>query len=242
MRGSLTIARRELLSLFCSPVAYVVVVVFLGLNGFFFGVYDLIPGSEASLRQMFTKAIPNICVFVLPVLTMRALSEEFRSGTIETLMTAPVQDAAVIAGKFIGIMAFYGLLLAGTIPQLVAIASFGDPDWGAVITGYLGMILVAAFCAAVGLFFSSCTTSQIVAVLCSLLTLMTVQFLIPLAILYFKQLSGIPRTILQHLSLSYHITEFVQGTISLNNVAFFVTSTGVMLFMATKTLESRRWR
>ena len=111
MRKALVLARRELAGCFFSPLAYVVGALFLLASGLWFFHRIFVPGNEASLRPLF-EAMATIMVFAAPLLTMRLLSEEYRSGTIETLMTSPVSDAAVVLGKFLGVMAFYLILLA----------------------------------------------------------------------------------------------------------------------------------
>ncbi len=239
MRGAWTITQRELLSFFCSPIAYVVLVVFLGLNGYFFGFINLAPGEEASLRFLFGRFMPVVLLFIIPMLTMRLLSEEFRQGTIEPLMTAPVSDAAVIAGKFLGTFVFYLFLLATTLLYLVAIARFGDPDIGALVSGYIGLLLMGSLYIAVGLFFSTCTSNQIIAVISSFSVLAILAVLMDR---FASHVEGRLRVVLQHISIGHQFSEFVQGAINLNNVVFFVTSTAFLLFVSVKVLESRRWR
>ncbi len=239
MRGAWTIAQRELLSFFCSPIAYVVLVVTLALNGYVFAFFNLSPGGEASLRFLFGRFMPMLLLFIMPMLTMRLMSEEFRQGTIETLMTAPVGDAAVIVGKFLGTLLFYGLLLATTLGYVALVAWFGDPDPGALLTGYLGLLLLGGLYIAVGLFFSTCTGNQIIAVLTSFTTLAVLAIL---ADRFAAHLQGPARVLLQHLSIGYQFSEFVRGAVTLNNVVFFVSSTGFLLFVSVKVLESRRWR
>ncbi len=239
MNSSLTIALRELRSFLLSPIGYVVAVIFLAFNGYTFGVYILKPGAEASLRPFFNGVLPLGMLIIIPMLTMRLISEEFRSGTIETLMTTPISDAAVVAGKFIGTFAFFVLLVLTTIPYLVAVTLYGDPDWGGVWVGYMGVLLMGALYIAIGLFFSACTSNQIIAVICSFSVLAVLAALMPGIV---PHVHDTLRIVLQHLSIGHQFGEFVQGTISLSSVTFFVTTTSVMLFAATKVLESRRWR
>ena len=239
MRGALTITQRELLAFFCSPIAYVVLVVFLALNGYFFSFLNLTSGEEASLRFLFGRFMPLVLLFIMPMLTMRLMSEEFRQGTIESLMTAPVSDAAVIVGKFLGTLIFYALLLATTLVYVVAVSMFGDPDIGALVAGYIGLLLMGGLYIAIGLFFWTCTSNQIIAVLTSFSVLAVLAVLIDR---FASHVEGRLRVVLQHISVGHQFTEFVQGAINLNSVLFFVTSTGFLLFISVKVLESRRWR
>lgn len=239
MRGTWTLTQRELQSFFWSPIAYVVMVVFLILNGFMFGTHNLVPGQEASLRPLFGNFMPIILMFIIPMLTMRLISEEFRSGTIESLMTTPVSDAAVIMGKFFGALLFYGFLLATTLLYAAIVAMFGSPDYGAMFTGYLGLVLVGALYIAIGLFFSTCTSNQIIAVICSFAVLAVIAWLSGALI---EEVEGTSRVLLQHVSIQHQFLEFVQGAINLNNLTYFLTTTAFFLFISVKVLESRRWR
>lgn len=239
MRGVWTITERELLSFFCSPIAYVVLVVFLGLNGYVFGFFNLEAGQEASLRFLFGGFMPLLLLFIMPMLTMKLMSEEFRQGTIESLMTTPVSDAAVIAGKFLGTLLFYLFLLATTLLYVIALARYGHPDVGALLAGYLGLLLMGALYIAVGLFFSTCTSNQIIAVISSFTILAILAVLVDR---FAMQVEGWLRVVLQHVSIRHQFSEFVQGAVTLNNVVFFVTTTALLLFVSVKVLESRRWR
>jgi ABC-2 type transport system permease protein len=223
-----------LLAFFCSPIAYVVLVVFLALNGYFFSFFNLTSGEEASLRFLFGRFMPLVLLFIMPMLTMRLMSEEFRQGTIESLMTAPVSDAAVIVGKFLGTLIFYALLLATTLVYAVVVSMFGDPDIGALLAGYIGLLLMGGLYIAVGLFFSTCTSNQIIAVLTSFSVLAVLAVLVDR---FAAHVEGWLRVVLQHISVGHQFTEFVLGAIHLNNVLFFVTSTVFLLFISVKVRE-----
>jgi ABC-2 type transport system permease protein len=183
--------------------------------------------------------MPLVLLFIMPMLTMRLMSEEFRQGTIESLMTAPVSDAAVIVGKFLGTFIFYALLLATTLVYAIAVSMFGDPDIGALIAGYIGLLLMGGLYIAIGLFFSTCTSNQIIAVLTSFSVLAVLAVLVDR---FAAHVEGWLRVVLQHISVGHQFAEFVQGAINLNSVLFFVTSTVFLLFISVKVLESRRWR
>lgn len=239
MKNIGTLTQRELSVLFYSPVAYVVIAIFLIISGIFFGSDNFQPGAEASVRVLFGSYLPLILVFILPMLTMRLLSEEFRSGTIETLMTAPVTETDVIVGKFLGALLFYGVMLATTLIYVVLIALYGPLDKGLVVSTYVGLILLGGLYTAVGLFFSACTRNQVIAVLCSFVLLAVLTFL---ANWMAGQQEGTIRVILQQVSIMSHYQDFARGLIDLNHVVYFVSSTALFLFFAVKVLESRRWR
>jgi ABC-2 type transport system permease protein len=234
-----TLARHELGAYFLSPIAYAAFAIFLFTAGLAFALGTFQPGAEASLRSFCDPWILLILVFVLPMLTMRLLSEELRSGTIETLMTVPVTDVDVILGKFLGALGFYILLLLTLFIYPVILRIYGPVDWLLLLCNFLGLILLGALYISVGLFFSSCTRHQVVAILlsCPLLALMTFAF-------YWlaQKVEGWPRTILQQLSVLSHFRDFVRGLMDINHVIFFVTTAALFLFLSVKILEFRRWR
>lgn len=239
MRNVGTVTRRELSAQFYSPIAYVVIAIFLMVSGIFFLTIDFRPGAESSVRALFGGYMPLILVFMLPMLTMRVLSEEFRSGTIETLMTAPVDDADVVLGKFFGSLLFFGVMLVTTLIYPVLVAMYGPLDVGMALCSYLGMALVGGLFIAVGVFFSACTSNQVIAVVCSFVLLAIFTFLAE----YLGSISeGTLRVVLQHLAVLSHYQDFTRGLIDTNHVVYFLTTTGVFLFLAVKVLEFRRWR
>ena len=239
MRNVVTMAGRELSAYFLSPIAYAVAAVFLFASGLAFGLGTFANGAESSLRSLFEFWMVMILVFELPMLTMRLLAEEFRSGTIETLLTAPISETEIVLGKFLGAMAFFVALLATLLLYPILISLYGPLDAWLLVCNYLGLLLLGAMFISVGLFFSACTKHQIIAVLFSfsLLALMTFASR-GLA----TQVEGWPRALLQQLSVQTHFFDFVRGMVDLNHVVFFVTTTGLFLFLAVKRLEMRRWQ
>lgn len=235
---SVAIAERELSAMFFSAIAYVVIAVFLIVTGIFFSWQTFLPGQEASLRALMDN-MPLIFVFILPMLTMRLMSEEFRSGTVEPLMTAPITDADVILGKFYGGFIFFLVLLATTLPHWVLVGMYGDTDFNGTLVSYFGLILMGAMYLAVGLFFSTCTSNQIIAVLTSFVFLAIFTFLANFLAL---RLDGTLRVVMQYLSVVTHYQDFSRGMVGLNHVLFFLSTTVFFLFLAVKVLESRRWR
>ena len=128
MNQSITMARREFGAYFLSPIAYAVMAIFLFSAGLAFGLGNFVPGGPASLRPTVEFWMMLILVFVLPMLTMRLVSEELRNGTIETLLTAPITEAEVILGKFLGGMLFFAVLMATTLLFPILLSFFGDVD------------------------------------------------------------------------------------------------------------------
>lgn len=233
-----TVAGRELGAYFLSPIAYAVNAVFLFACGMAFGLGTFFNGGEASLRSMFEFWIVLILVFVLPMLTMRLVSDELRTGTIETLMTVPVTETDIVLGKFLGAFAFFLILLVAILLYPLLLSMYGSIDLKLLLCHYIGLVLLGALYIAVGLFFSACTKHQVIAVLISFVLLALMTF----ASHALAQLvEGWPRVILQQISVRTHFSEFVRGMLDLNHVVFFLTTTGFFLFLTVKRLEMRRW-
>ncbi len=229
------IFRRELRSYFNSPVAYVVIVVFLAIIGWFF-TSNLFLMNVASLRVVF-ELVPLVFLFFVPAITMRLLAEEKKSGTLELLTTKPVLDAEIILGKF---LAAWVLLVAALVPTLlyvVTLAVLGSPDLGPVATGYLGLLLMGAVYIGIGLFASSLTENQIVAFIISFLIVLAL-FLMDKILMYVPE--GIASTV-EFLGIDYHFSNIARGVIDSRNVIYFLSLLGFSLYCATVSLERRKW-
>lgn len=238
MKNIIPVTQRELASCFYSPIAYVTGFLFLLATGLYFIMVTLSPGAEASLRPLF-EVMSVVLVFVLPLLTMRTVSEELSSGTIETLMTAPVTETEVIVGKFLGVLLFYIATLATTVLYLGLIARFSNPETGLVLFGYLGMVLLGALYIAVGIFTSACTRHQLLS------AVMAAAILASMSILADEIGPFLPdvwQKLLTHINVLEHFEDFAKGVFDTSSLVYFVSGTAFFLFLAAKTLESRRWR
>lgn len=238
MKRATVIARRELSSYFYSPIAYVAMVIFLLVCGGLFS-RDFRPGEPAVMRTMFD-AMVNILVFVIPVLCMGLLAQELASGTLETMMTAPISETDMVLGKFIGSFGFLVALLAPTVVYVLMLRIFGRPEIGPIFSGYLGIFLVGAMFISISLFCSSLTRSQIVAAVGSaaFLALITI---VPWLLGGFADMPDAWRHIFDQ-AVFRRYGDFSRGVIDTGNVAFFVVTTAVFLFLTVKVLESRRWK
>ena len=239
MRNIATMVRRELGAYFLSPIAYAVMAIFLFSSGLAFGLGTFGPGKESSLRSLLDPWMATILVFVLPMLTMRLLSEEFRSGTIESLLTTPITEVEVVLGKFLGALALYAILLTTLLLYPILLAFYGPVDLSLLACNFLGLLFLGALYIAVGLFFSACTKHQIIAVLLSLFLLALMTFAAGGLAQEFG--AGWTRVVLQHISIRSHFHAFVRGMFDLNHVTFFLTTTGLFVYLAIKRLEMRRW-
>jgi ABC-2 type transport system permease protein len=236
MRNALTIARKELSTYFVSPVAYVVTAAFLVLMGYFFSLI-MFYTREASMRGLFLN-MAIILLLVSPALTMRLLAEEQRMGTIELLLTAPVRDWEVVLGKFLASVGFFATMLALTGFYPLILVRFGNPDLGPILTGYLGVFLLGSAFMAGGLFASSLTQNQIVAAIVGFGLLL---------ILWLSHaagglVGGPVGDFLDALALSSHFDDFTKGVVDSTHLIYYLSIIAAFLFLATRSLETRRWR
>ncbi|HUN82143.1 MAG TPA: ABC transporter permease subunit [Phycisphaerae bacterium] len=237
-RNVLALTQRELMSTFFSPVAYIVAAIFLLATGYLFMTQTLIEGAEATTR-MLLDSMAWVLVFAIPLLTMRALAEEFSSGTIEALMTAPVTDVEVVLGKFFGVLVFYVALVFTTLVYVALLLNFGGGDVRAIAYGYFGLLLLGSLYVAVGVFASSLTKHQLLAALLGMGFLSVFTLLVD-AFAGWK--GGTWRTVLSYINIFYHFQDFSKGIMDTKSILFFLSGTVFFLFVAVKTLESRRWR
>lgn len=238
MSRTLTIARRELSSFFLSPIAYVVMCLFVFLAGLFFLFAQFRPDKPAEMRDAFFWLV-WILVIVAPAISMRLMSEEVRSGTIEPLMTSPVSDSAVIIGKWLGALAFFALLLAPTLLFVVMLEIWASPDYGPIFTGYVGLLLVGGLYLAIGTLASVLTRNQIIAFLLTVFIVLlftVVSYFIPR---YLPESLG---AAVNYLNVNQQYEDFAKGLIDTSNFVYFFSGIVLFLVLATKTLESRKWR
>jgi ABC-2 type transport system permease protein len=242
----LTIARREVSSLFYSPIAYVVLFLFLVFMGIFFAWWVFIPGQMTEMRRLVDLSRFAL-FFVVPLMTMSIFAEEYKSGRIEMLRTSPITEMHLVLGKFLGAMGFYLVLVATTLIYLLLLIIFGRPDWGQLFASYLGLILMGGMYVAIGVFFSACSREQIVAAMGSFLVLATFSLIslftdsIPATLSLFGAKVPI-RAVAIYLAVQTHIADFSKGTLETAHVAYFLGFTGLFLLMTYLLLESRKWR
>ncbi len=236
MRNVLAIYRRELASYFDSPLAYIVVPAFLGLvGGFSLWFSDILAAGVATMRTVFFWSAVSY-LLLIPAVTMRLFSEEKRTGSLEMLVTLPVTEGEMVTGKYLAALTLMVGALALTLTYPLTLASLGDLDWGPVIGGYLGLLLLgAAFCA-IGTAASAVSSNQIVAFLGALL----------LCILHFATgfaLARVPAAILpvvQHLSFDYHFDSLARGVVDSRNLVFYGSVVALFLHLAVFALQRRR--
>lgn len=242
----LTIARREVSSLFYSPIAYFVLFLFLILTGVLFGLLVFVPGQLSEIRSLVGYSQFGL-FFIVPGITMSLLADEYRSGRIEMLRTSPLTELDLILGKYLGAMLFYLILLGVTLLYVLLLIVYGRPDWGQTFAAYLGLTLMGMMFVAIGLFFSTCTQNQIVAYLATLLVLAFITFIagfatqLPTSILGMN-IGGAVRNALIYVNVGTHIGDFSKGVIAVSHVCYFLGVTLLFLFFSYLILESRKWR
>jgi ABC-2 type transport system permease protein len=234
-----TIAWREFRSFFRVPVGWVAIALYLFLAGVIFAERTLIPGEPATLRYFFAVSA-FLLLPVVPAISMRLLSEEFRSGTIEPLMTSPVSDLSIILGKYTGAALFLGAMLAPTVLYALTLMAISDPrpDPGPILAGYLSLILLGMLYLAVGTLASALTANQTLAFLGTLLFLL-------LMLLVTSDVIRAPATLqplVAAIAIGPRMTDFARGIIDTSHVVFFLAASAWFLVLAFVVLETRRWR
>ncbi|MFO0839010.1 MAG: ABC transporter permease [Phycisphaerae bacterium] len=239
MRNTIAIMQRELLSLFYSPIGYIVIAGFLLITGILMWMSESFePGKPATLRAVFFWT-PCVLTVIIPAVTMRSVAEEYRTGTIETLMTAPVTDFQLILGKYLASLFFVVVMLAATLIYVILMAAFGNPDLGMTFASYLGLLLLATAFTAIGTFTSAITRNQIVAWIVGAIPLLLFAFL---AYFFAPRTDGWVRAVLQQINVVSRLDAFNRGDVTLESVVFFLGSAVLFLFLSVKVVESRRWR
>jgi ABC-2 type transport system permease protein len=244
VKAVLATFRRELRAYFFSPLAYVVLFFFLAVTGFIFGYImgqlndPRIPAGGPPLGFFF-RASWLMLMLMAPVLTMRLISEELRTGSIEVLMTAPVTEGQVIGGKYLAALVFYGFLWLPTAVYALSVHLYEKVDWGPVGAGYLGILLIGSLFLAIGIFASSMTRSQLLA---AMITLALVFLLFLVSLWGELTTSDVIKKSLEHMNIWTHIDEFANGIVDSRRLVFYLSGTLFFLFLASRALEDKKWR
>ena len=240
MRSIWVITKRELASYFDSLIAYVLIIIFLGLSGFFTWLFpsgNVFLSGQADLNVFFGIAYWSLFFFI-PAITMRALAEETRSGTIELLSTKAVSDWEIVVGKFLGSMLLLIIALACTIPYYITVAKLGEVDHGAIIGGYFALIFLSAMYISIGIFASSLTNNQIVALLLALVISFFFHIIFELMASGGR---GIVGGVMDYLSARSHFESLSRGVIDTRDLIYFGSLTLAGLIMSQTMLSKRNW-
>ena len=230
------IVRRELLAYFTTPIGYIFLAIFYAGSGLFFNMTSLSSGS-ADLAYTFTLLI-YVLLVVIPILTMRTLSEEKNQKTDQCLLTAPVSLGGLVLGKFLAALVIFSLAVFITVIYAVVVSAFADPDWLVVIGNIVGFMLLGSAFISIGIFVSSLTENQVVSAIISFAAMLLCYLLSSIAqLIPVEWLSKV----VSNLSFVDRYTGFTYGLFDLSNALFFVSVTAVFLYLTVRVLEKRRW-
>jgi ABC-2 type transport system permease protein len=233
MSPLLTLLVKETKALFSSPIAYAVIAVFLLLMGYSFTAFLFLNKTSSLVHLFFQAAV--LFLLMVPVLTMRQFAEERKTGTLELLLTAPVREIDIVLAKFLASMAVTASMLALTLTYAGVLQAYGEPDWGPIYGGYLGLVLFTAALVALGLTVSALTANQIVAAVVSLGLFLVLWMIDSLGSLLPYPFDNVVLSV----SLLAHFTPFATGAMYLSDVGFFVSLTLLGLFLSVRALARR---
>lgn len=260
MRGFLAVFERELKSYFLSPVAYLVISLFLVGSGILFYAYladyqvrMLQDTMQAQRQSGGSGAIFNVnnwvimpffsyLIFVelilIPLLTMRIYSDERHKGTLELLLTSPITNLQTILGKYMAVLTLFSLMILSTVVYILILSFYGEPEWGPIGSGYLGLLLHGAALLALGLMISSLTENQVVAALATFI------FVILLSLIdFFAGWAGeFVRPVLSYMSVARQFGEFAKGVVTTKALIFYASFIFFSIFLTVRSIDSLRWR
>lgn len=231
----LAILKREMSNYFTSPIGYIFLAVFYFFSGMFFT--SVLDANTTDITYVFSSLF-TVLVFIIPLLTMRSMSEEKKQKTDQLLLTAPVSLGALVLGKFLAAFLMYCIAVAVTVVYSLILAAFASPEWMVVIGNILGALLLGAALIAIGVFISSLTENQLIAAVGSFAVMMFILMIDGFA-------SLIPNTfiagIVSSLSFMSRYTNFVTGILNISDLLFFLSFAVVFIFLTIRVLEKRRW-
>ena len=220
------IFKRELNSFFTSPIAYIVITLYLVVTGwFFFSAFFL--AGRADMRDFFN-LLPFILSFTVPAVTMRLFTEEYRSGSYEILTTLPVREIEILLGKYFAALSFVGVMILPTLTYPIFISFIGELDWGPVAGGYIGALLLAAGFSAIGLFASSLTKNQVIAFVVS----MAICVFLTIVDNFLILLPAFLQVPFQYIGAQYHFKNIARGIVDTRDLVYFISVAFVALYAA----------
>ena len=232
----ITLARKELAILLHAPATYVISVVFMLITGWLF-ISPLFQLDQSTLDTFF-RPLPLICSFLVPALTMRSFSEEFKTGTIEYLATLPIEDHEIVIGKYLAAMGLIGLLMVFTLVYPGVLLVIGRPDIGQMIGVYVSILGLASFFAAIGLFSSAITRNQVVAFIIGFF----ICFIFFLLDRVADFLPGIMASFVRGFSVNAHFDALARGVLDTRDLLYWATGTAFFLAACLSVMQSKKWR
>ena len=230
------ILRRELKSSFASPIGYVCIAVLLFLSGLLY--WNVMSIGSSSYIAMVYSNLFTFSMMVIPILTMKSMSDEQKNKADQALLTAPVSVTAIVLGKFLAAFIVYAIAMTGSLLPCVAISLFGSPSWGEIFGYYLGSLFYGAAMIAIGVFISSLTVSQVISAIAT--------FAVSIFILLMGQLASLASgtfvaTVVEWLSFDTRYAYFTQGIFNISSAVFFLSVVAIFVFLTARRLESKRW-
>ena len=236
MHNVLTIYRKELSSFFTSPMAYIFLVIFALVNGYFF-TNTFFLYNQSDMRALFG-IVPLVYLFFIPAVSMGLISREKSLGTVEIISTLPLKDRDVVIGKYLASLSLILVALLFTMIHYITLINVGtNIDHGAVFTGYLGLVLLGGVYTAIGIFASSLTENQVIAFIIGIAIVILFFLMDKLLIFVHPSMAGL----VQYLSTEFHLSNISRGVIDTRNLIYFGSVIGFFLFMTTRVVESRKW-
>ncbi len=235
MKNINNIFKKEFKSYFFSPIAYIVISIFLLVVGWlFFSTFFL--NRQANLSRFFS-ILPVALAFIIPAVTMRLFSEEINIGSYEILLTMPVTFRDIIVGKFLAALAFVGVMLAPTVIYAVTVSFMGKLDWGPVIGGYIGALLLGASYCAIGILASSITRNQVIAFITAMSICVFFTLLIDFLIFF------LPNAFVgffQYMSASFHFQNIAKGVIDSRDILYFLSVSFISLYGTNLIMQEKK--
>jgi len=233
VKGFLALVDKELRTLFQAPIAWIVIGVFLGLTGYSFTL-TLFNNRYATLAHIFFQ-VAGLLLLIVPIITMRLLAEERRAGTLELLLTAPVQESHVVLAKYLAGMAVVLIMIGLTAAYAVVLGVYGTPEWGPIYSGYLGLLLLASTLVSLGLAVSAFTANQVIAAIVTI----GISFFLWMIDTLAAMLPDALQRVFISLSLLARFTPFATGAMYTSDAGFFISTTLLALFVAIRALARR---
>ena len=229
------VLKRELSAYFSSPIGYIYLAVFYVFSGYFF--FGVLYSNTTSLSNVFNGMF-TIIMLLIPILTMRLMSEDLKNKTDQALLTAPISLLSLVLGKFLSALIVYCLGVAITLVYAIVIATFAPPDWTVVFGNVLGMLLLGSALIAIGMFISALTENQVIAAVGG--------FAVGFSLILVNSLASLISTewlkkFVSGLSFMERYDEFTNGILDISNIFFFISICAVFVFFTVRVFEKRRW-
>ena len=231
------VLKREIRSYFTSPIGYVCIAVLLALFGYWYYIV-MLSGSSANITYVYSYMF-SYCMMVIPILTMRTISDDQKNKTDQALLTAPVSVMGIVIGKFLAAFFVYFIALTGTLIPCVVISFIGAPNWSEILGNYVGSLLYGGAMISIGVFISSLTVSQIIAAIGT--------FAVSILLVIIGQISSSfsgtwIADVVKWISFESRYSPFTQGQFNLSSVVYFISVMAIFVFFTTRKIESRRYR